>query len=214
MNWKNHLYGDKENPGLLKQLSQGLGILKKIRHLMPENKFRNIAASIFTSKLIYCITVWGGVWGLSNSPKCNYTTISKEDMRKLQVLQNKLMRLESGLDYETPTKTLLEHCNYLSVHQLVAYHSGLQISKIVASHQPKYHFNRLQNINTRESRATLDNRTFIDFKLSTGRSSFFYQASRIWNLIPEDIKSIEKMLSFKKALKKWVIQHISIKPQA
>ena len=107
MTWKNHLYGDKENPGLLKQLSQRIGILKKLRKLKPENKFKNIAASIFTSKLIYCISVWGGVWGLPNSPKCNSTSITKEDMRKLQVLQNKLMRIESKLDYETPTKNII-----------------------------------------------------------------------------------------------------------
>ena len=111
-------------------------------------------------------------------------------------------------------KTLLEHCNYLSVHQLVTYHSGLQMPKIIASKQPKYHGKRFQNNNTKETRFTTDNLIFIDSKLSIGKSSFFHQASRIWNIIPEDIKSLEKISSFKKSFKKWIIQNIPIKPIA
>ena len=58
------------------------------------------------------------------------SSISKKDMRKLQVLQNKVMRLLSGHDYSTPTKILLQYCNQLSIHQLVVYHISCQVYKI------------------------------------------------------------------------------------
>ena len=66
---------------------------------------------------------FGTLEGQQNSSN---TSISKEAMRKLQVCQNKIMRLISGLDYLTPTNVLLEHTNQLSVHQLVAYHTAFQ----------------------------------------------------------------------------------------
>ena len=31
LNWKNHLYGDEENLGLVKELSQRIGMLKQVR---------------------------------------------------------------------------------------------------------------------------------------------------------------------------------------
>ena len=33
--WKNRFYGDDENLGILKELSKRLGILKKLRSLIP-----------------------------------------------------------------------------------------------------------------------------------------------------------------------------------
>ena len=61
MNWKNNLYGDEENSVLMKELSNRVGILKKLRPILPLRKLKQVISSIFTSKLIYCITIWGGV---------------------------------------------------------------------------------------------------------------------------------------------------------
>ena len=95
LNWKNHLYGDEVNTGLLKQLSQRIGMLRKIRKFVTIPIFKNVLNGMFNSKLIYRITVYGGVWGLPgklNDDPVKSTSISKEDMRKLQVLQNVALR--------------------------------------------------------------------------------------------------------------------------
>ena len=99
---------------------------------MPKNKFNQIVAGIFSSKLIYCIAVWGGIWGLPDQKVTNRrtTSITKHEMRKLQVMQNKVMRLMTGLDYNSSTVNLLKSSNQLSVHQLVAYHTLCQTHKI------------------------------------------------------------------------------------
>ena len=53
-----------------------------------------------------------GIWEISGQQiNIRGTLISKKAMKKLQVLQNKALRLLSGLDYSTPTETLLKHCN-------------------------------------------------------------------------------------------------------
>ena len=179
--------------------------MKKLRRFIPDNKFKQIASGIFTSKLIYCITVWGGIWGLPNEPneKRRNTSISKESMRKLQVCQNKILRLISGKDFDTPTADLLAHCNELSVHQLVAYHSACQVYKISKTQLPTYHYKRL--FNEDETDKT------VDFNLAIGKSNFFYQSSKIWTSLPIEIKQSINIDIFKKKCKEWTKSHISVK---
>ena len=131
------------------------------------------------------------MWGPTKNTNFSSSSISKEDMRKLQVLQNKIMRIETGSAYDTPTKTLLKDCNYLSVHQLVAFHSGIQIPKTLTSKLPMYHIKRMENSTQSPESVWAENHIQIDFNLSLAKSSFFHQATRIWNLIPKEIKVLK-----------------------
>ena len=108
---------------------------------------------------------------------------------------------------ETPTCTLLSVSKELSVHQLVAYHTGVQAYKVNTTRQPTYHYNRLfedmePNVNTRSS---YERR--VEFKLSLARTSFFYQSE-----LPTTIKTAKTLETFKRAMKTWVRARISIKP--
>ena len=38
--WKNHLYRDAENLGLIKQLSQKIGIIRRLKTFLPAPKFK------------------------------------------------------------------------------------------------------------------------------------------------------------------------------
>ena len=204
--WREHICGDEENIGLLKNLSKRIGILKKLRQYQPDNKFKQVASGIFTSKLIYCITVWGGIWGIPNetNTKRRNTSISKETMRKLQVCQNKVMRLLSGKDFETSTSDLLAVCNELSVHQLVAYHSACQVYKVSRSKLPVYHYKRLFKEDGTENK--------VNFKLSLGKSNFFYQSNQIWRNLPLETRNAKNISLFKKGCKKWIQSNIGNRP--
>ena len=212
--WHHHLHGNEDNSGLLKQLSQRVGMLKRLRKYLNERQFKMILTGMFTSKLLYGITTWGGIWGLSSMDEHtrNKMAITKEDMRKLQVIQNKALRLLKWMPRETPVSTLLSANKELSVHQLVAYHTGVQMYKVSTTRQPTYHYARLfenqePNINTR----TNDGKR-VEFKLSLARTSFFYQSSRIWSELPYPIKTARSLETFKRAMKIWVKTNIMIKP--
>ena len=107
-------------------------------------------SGIFTSKLIYCITVWGKIWNLTDNDRGS--SLTKSELYKLQVLQNKTLRLISGMDYDTPVSTLLKVCNELSVHQLIAYHTACQVYKIHTTKEPVYHYNRLFHDNSEKQK--------------------------------------------------------------
>ena len=50
--------------------------------------------------------------------KRNNTVTTKEDMRRMQVLQNSVMRIISRSRYDTQTTTLLEKTKQRSIYQL------------------------------------------------------------------------------------------------
>ena len=54
--------------------------------------------------------------------------------------------------------------------------------------------------------------TRVDFGLSLARTSFFYQASRLWNLLPPNLKMNPIYDTFKKETKLWVKYNISVRP--
>ena len=76
------------------------------------------------SKLVYLMPLWGG---------CEQFLI-----RSLQTMQNKAARVVSSRSIYTPTKTLLKECGWLSVVQLIFFHSVLLLFKVRRAKSPSY----------------------------------------------------------------------------
>ena len=174
---------------------------------------------LFGSKLAYGMTVWGRVWSIPGGTEegIRSPTLTKEDMRKLQVLQNKCLRILTSSDYKTPTNLLLQKTGKLSVHQQVAYLSLSQVFSIQQNKSPVYHHRRLfrrMNNNTAPDTRTQDTHRInrVEFKLSLCRTNFFYQSSRLWSSLPIHIRSAKNQYTFKKKCKAWVKAMILVKP--
>ena len=139
------------------------------------------------------------------------TSITKADMKRLQVLQNKVMRLETGMDYNTSTSELLYRTKKLSVHQMVAYSTAVQLFNIYRNQEPKYHYNRLfvtsHDITTR---GNIVNR--VEFSLSLCKASFFYQGSRLRISLPGHVRESRNIEVFKRLCKAWIKANVRIKP--
>jgi hypothetical protein len=142
--FKHHVYGDDDNTGLFKQLSQRVGMLKRLKKFMIPARLKMVMDGISGSKLAYGMTVWGRVWQIPGEDEdMRSLTLTKEDIRKLQVLQNKCLRLITNCDYKTPTKVLFQKTNRLSVHQQIAQLSLSQVHSIYYTRSPAYHYQRL-----------------------------------------------------------------------
>ena len=77
-------------------------------HLVPKDRFKQIANGLFNSMLLYYLQVFGNVWGLATNVESvrRFPALTKHDNRKLQVLQNQVLRMMTGLGPDTPTTTL------------------------------------------------------------------------------------------------------------
>ena len=116
MSWNTHLYGNKETgkekiQGIIPQLSQRVGIISQLSKVMSKSQLKNIISGIFTSKLLYGIQLISNTWGVSDMDDSSrrFTSFTKEDCIKLQVLQKKVLRIQTGTkDKNEPTKNLLK----------------------------------------------------------------------------------------------------------
>ena len=217
LTWKNHLYGDQDNIGLVAQLGKRLGMLTKISKFMSKKKLRLFSNGIFYSKLNYCLHVFGNIFGMDSYREVNrkYFSFTVKDNNTLQTLQNKLNRmLISNTDYNTPTSELLRRTGSLSIHQLIAYFTAVNTYKIIQSGKPVYIANkmkpRLGNWNTRQGANTLN---IPRYRLNIAREGFIFRGATIFNKLDENLRKEPMLQNFKNGVRKWVESHISIKPK-
>ena len=217
LTWKNHLYGDKENDGLVQQLSKRIGMLKKISRYMSREKLKYFSSGIFYSKLSYCLPVFGNVLGLEEYKEDNsrYQSFTQKDNNSLQVLQNKLNRMILNADKHTPTQKLLEDTNTMSIQQMIVYQTALMSYKIVKSGKPDYLANQLvprgDGMHLRGGMGSIHP---CSKKLSISKEGFLYRGSCIMNKLDENLRNEPKLEKFKTGAKQWVKKNIKIKPSS
>ena len=126
LKWTEHILLNDES--LLKKLGTRLNALKQIGKVADFKTRKMFADGLFMSKLIYLIPLRGGC--------------EKFLIKALQVVQNKAARSVTRLGIFTPVKTLLKQCGWLSVHQLVFFHTVVLLFKKIHNLSPDYLYNR------------------------------------------------------------------------
>ena len=151
------------------------------------------------SKLIYLIQWWGG---------CpDYL------LKLLQILQNRAARLVTKQSQYTPNRVVLHQCGWLSVRQMVHYHSLLLVHKVKLDAKPEYfksHFSSEFPYRTRLATGMgirRDNR----YNHDVTRLSFIPRTTAAWNQLPANLRSIETTTLFKNKLKSWIKDNILFK---
>ena len=222
MTWNSFLYGNKETGagkavGLIYKLSQRIGLLKTLSKYMSTSQLNSLINGLFTSKLLYCLHLYCNVWsdfGMDDTVR-RFTALTKEDMRRLQVLQNRVLRLKCrNSDLNTPTVKLLQACGDLSVHQLGAFYTVMQVFKTLTSGQPKYLSERL--LLRKPTQDNIPQRHVNTIKvrghLTLSRSGFLHRGAQLWNSLPSDLRNCTDVNSFRKDLRRWIVSTVPVKP--
>jgi hypothetical protein len=182
---------------------------------MPEAKFKLLCNGLFHSKVMYCLQVFSHVWDIPNLDQENrrFSAFTRGDNRKLQVLQNKVMRMKTNLPFGTSTLQLTQTTGDLSIQQLTAYSTLVTAQKSIAAQQPQYLARKLK---LRTDEDNVPNRQIntirIQSNLTIARSGFFCRSSALFNQLPLDMRSNMDPNTFKPRAKMWVKQNIPIKP--
>ena len=222
LTWSAHLYGNglkgkDKTEGLITKLSKRVGMLKKVRKFMKPKQIQAVTQGLFTSKLTFGLQVFGNVWGIPSLEvgQRRFTSFTKEDNRRLQVLQNKVLRLRTRIDYNIPTDTLVKSSGELSVQQLTAYHTLTTVYKAVRMEKPVYHHeklkpklpNRLGVFPHRQA-----NKITVQGELRLTQGGMMYRGAKLWNLLDQDLKNETSLPQFKRKVKKWISEKIPVKP--
>ena len=192
--WNEHIRDNELS--MQRLLTSRINALKKVSGGVPFKTRKMLANSIVISRMIYIIQLWGGT--------CEYL------LKSLQVIQNKAARTVTGLGWFTAQSELLRQCGWLSIKQLVEYHSLLLVFKVKNEKKPVYIHDILSASFSYDTRAASANNIVENQQTSreTTKEGFVYRSSKSWNSLPADIKK-EKLLSkFKISLKKWI--HLNV----
>ena len=198
LKWREHLLSNDQSA--VRQLTSRInGLLKVCYRATPTTRL-NVANGIFMSKLCYLIELWGG---------CETYLI-----KTLQVLQNRAVRAVSRKSWFTSTQLLLADCKWLSVQQLVVYHSVLSTHELVTSGSPLYMHKAMSTAHPLNTRQAAGGKIHLgeNFGSKQGlvHDGFKYRAAKEYNKIPAFLRSIRSLPSFKQKLKQWVTNNIPV----
>ena len=175
---------------LMSKLKTRLVGLNKLKFLAPFKTRNTITIGIFNSVLVYCLPLFGG---------CD-----KGEIQDLQVLQNKAARIVTHKPSRSSRKDLYDQLSWMSVNQLIVYHTLLLVFKIRQSGEPEYLASFL-NDDSRTGRVIIPNT-----KLGLAQKSFCFRGSSDFNLLPLNLRSSKKIGHFKHGVKRWVMENTLI----
>ena len=191
-----------DDNSLIRQLGTRINALKILSSAADFKTRKMLANGIFLSKLTYLIPLWGG---------CESFLI-----RSLQIVQNRAARVVTKLGMFTPTKTLLRECGWLSVSQLVFFHSVVLLYKTRIEKKPRFLFDMAEPVDNRryDTRGSnLRNLKAVGHQIPSCKvnwNSFRWRSVRFWNQLPTELKELKNITKFRSQLKIWIRDNVEI----
>ena len=152
------------------------------------NLFCWLTVCLINSVLVYCLPLFGG---------CNI-----EDIKQIQVLQNKAAQIVTHSPPRSSRLTMFSKLNWLTVNQLITYHTLLTVYKIRKSGEPEYLARFLKNENC------FGKIIVPNTRLTLAKKSFVWRGSQQWNLLSSELRNSSKIGHFKRGVREWVLQNI------
>ena len=183
----------------MSSLNQRLFFIRRLANSVNKSALKKVADSIFTSKIRYGLQLLGKVRWLEND-------VHTQDLKNIQLTQNKLARLLNGkkLIDKVNTKVLLDNLNMLSVNQINA---QIKITEAWKNSQDIDYPLKFKKVTNDCHTRAATNGDMIEFgKSDLVKSSFLSDASKAWNKTPMEIKECNTLWSAKKAIKTFVKQ--------
>ena len=186
--FQSNLKWHKQIQELQLKLKDRLTGLTSVRFIVAFPFRKTLAEGIFGSILTYCMAAWGGA--------------DKGDLQDLQVMQNRAAQLVLNLPPRSHRETMFSNLGWLTVNQLVFFHTVMAVYRIRKFQEPEYLAKFLSQDNFRK------NIVVPNSNLTLAKRSFCYRGAESRNIVPEQVRSLEKLESFKREVRKWTILNV------
>ena len=186
LNWHEHV------DYVCKSLLKYFGIFNHVRKFLPRKLARQLYFAFIFSRIKYGLEVYGNC--------------SQNYMNKLQVMQNKLLKLVLCLDRRFGTDELHASYNILKVKDVQHVNILSFVNKCLTGDCPEY-FNGYYTV--RESTYNIRNLGLEvkRYRTVTGSLSIAIQGAYLWNDLPDAVKSFRHQKNFKKHIVKYFISN-------
>lgn len=191
--WREHI------DYIYKKLVKFTSLFYKIRHMLPYACLRTMYFAFVHPHIQYCIEIYGNACGVY--------------LKKLSVLNNKLIRILFSKNIFTRIPVLYNVVDALPIEELY------EMQLLVVIHKCLYHKHLLPDIfnsyfvnkqavhshNTRH----VNNLFRTRCNLSVGQKMTVCIGSKLWNLLPDNLKLVSTLASFKRNIKMYLKNRIS-----
>ena len=191
LKWNQHIADSKSS--LIRQLTSRNNGLKKISKNAKFNTRLMVANGAVQSKLVYLITVWGGA--------------QQYLMKALQVQQSTAARTVCGFQsWGWSRRRLLKRVGWMSVRQLVYFHTVLQAHKTITTGLPRPLHAALTTDHPYKTRSATSGHIRLG---ETCTNTFKYRAMTTYNSVPNKVKT-GSIQTVKRKLKQWVLENVPL----
>jgi hypothetical protein len=163
--------------------------LYRYRNILPEAAKLQLAQSLVLSVLCYCFPAYGN-------------SITREEMSRLQKLQNSALRFVYGIRRRERISPFREAAGLLRMDAVCRLQTCSLIHRALVQQEPQYLVERLVPRGGMAVRETRHNALlhFPKVRLEVGRKGFSYFGPKLYNDLPLDLKQLG-VLAFKAKLK-------------
>ena len=183
LDWKVHI------DNLSNKIARNVGVINKLKHFLPAYIMKTLYSTLIESHLQYCTLLW------ANSHVTN--------IRKLQLLQKKAIRIITSSHYIAHTEPLFSMTKLLKLDDLYTYQLGIFMHKVTHCQLPQNMssmFLRTDNIHSHQLRN--HNAYYIQqIRTNTRKSTINFSGPKFWNTIPTNLRQLASIHQFKKKFK-------------
>ena len=186
LNFKSHL------DYICKKIAKKLYFFRSIRNKLSVYTSIKIFNSIIKPHFEFCSTIM--------------LMFNNEMVKRLQVLQNRGMRIILKKNKFVSKSSLFNSLNWLNVNQKIKFNVIIFVFKIINGYLPKYLMEKLNYVG---DLTQYNLRNKFDFRLdlfrnSRTQNSLIYKGLRLYNEIPIELRNEKNLLKFKKKLETYV----------
>ena len=194
LKWNQHIRGSQGS--LTAQLASRINGLKRTARNANFSTRLMVANGVVLSKMVYLINLWGG---------------SQQYLLKtLYVQQMIAARVVCGFQcHGWSNKRVLKRVGWLSVRQLIFYHTVIQAWKTLSYGIPSPLYDVLYSVHPYNTRGAVSGHIRVSQSFSGEQMSFKGRARKFFNEVPMDIRT-GTLPTVKRKLKNWIMNNVPL----
>ena len=171
---------------LIQKLSRIVALLYRVKDFMPSKVLKTLYDAHVLPHLQYCSPIWCSTYPTHLLP--------------LFRLQKKIIRIITNSDYFDHTEPLFKTTNILRIYDINRVQIAIYMYKLLQGTTINTALLPQHNYPTR----TRENLRIPQHTLTLYQHSLSYLGPKTWNAVPDYIKTLPSLMSFKRQMKKYI----------
>ena len=190
---------------LKSKLLQRLYLIRHLRSLLPQHSLKLISDGLFNSQIRYGIPLF-------LRPRLNASDPTNSHLHELQVIHNEMVRSVAGVNRRDKVNMgkLRKTHKIMSINQMICQATAIETHKIIHHDSVP----SLKSIFTERGSSSITTRARTMSLLKTPlrrtrvAEGFAIHASKLFNLLPTDLRQCQATSTFKHKLRTWIFENI------